>query len=122
MGIRVPITSWGFTKIQEIRAVACITYGKYSVDVTHNHNEEGKRLLWERPVSPRVKVFRAVASVKQDNTHSPFYAEYIFQLRQKAGSKMPSTKCIIPLNKHLQCPRNVTLFPQIHIILQGKYH
>ena len=45
---------------------------------------------------------------------------YLFQLRQKAGLEMPSTKFIIPFDEHLAWARNLNIYLQIFIILQGK--
>lgn len=63
--------------------------------------------------------FYEVASIKQDDAHPLPNMKYIFRLREKAGLGMPSTKCIIPF-KHLPRARNLTMFPQILIILQGE--
>lgn len=76
------------------------------MNVNHNQNDEGTRLVWERLVSPSVNALCDVASINEDNAHFPPYMEYIFQLRQIVGLEMPSSKCIIPLNEHLPSARN----------------
>lgn len=76
------------------------------MNVDRHQNEEGTHLLWGRLVSPSANAFNEVASIQQDNAHAPPYMEYIFQLRQKVGLEMPSTKCITPFNEHLQCATN----------------
>lgn len=89
-------------------------------NVSHNQRDGGTHIALGK-VS-EANAFCEVASIKQDNAHPhPPRNEYIFQLREKAGLRMPSTKCIMPFSEHPPRARNLTVFSQTLIILQGKY-